>query len=167
MPKEMRPTIWEIEKRSLLLEPLSIDELRYADAVLNSPTALERIAAYGIILRSSKEDFAHRKVLLLIEETCREPIPADSRFHPSLVFVLQFLSDTELLGSSAARDFAYRAVISANRGCRTNIIRILERLSRLGDVTAHELLRNASHDPESDVRYNAEGSLRRLQSSDT
>ena len=154
--------IWELEHKYLTGGGIEPSDVETAIASLSSESIPERIIACEAIMRCECAQEIKERACDEVVKLCRDWLSGRQEINESLILVILQMPKKSFAGSSILKQFAFEVANDRNPGMRMNNILILERLARLGDQTAKELLVHARDDVDELVRKNATNSLERV-----
>lgn len=141
---------------------LTAVDLAVAERVLESLNFSEKLIGCEALIRYSESAISKERALAEFESLCKQALEDSSLQDPTLLYSLSFVPDPCFIGNKVFREITLRSATDVNLGARTNAMVLLERLARLGDTEAVEILRRSLHDSHEYVRNNARQCLDRL-----
>ena len=154
----------QIENKYLDRQELSDEELSQAPLMLGSANLRDSVTVCAAILcakRASEE--VRRAARSRFEQICADLCQRDDGYKVDVLFALFQIPVQELASSEVMKALAYNSIHAERTSLRCNAVAALERLHKLGDLTASSLLREALQDPDQKVRKSASIALGRSE----
>lgn len=152
--------LWGVLARAERGDPLSAEDLSFAETQLYSPELRSQAHACTILLRSSRSKTVRARAIAVMERLCVQS--GDEDYVTRLLLTIGYLSSSTLRSRSAFRELVERSMTSHKNAIRMNAPFALRWLAESGIPEAVEWLRTLTVDRNSGVRRNASIVLKKL-----